>query len=74
MNTMKEATGMVEANVIEVIVDVPTMQTDHPFEYQIPEEMENIIQPGMRVQVPFGSRNLLGYVISPAKTEADFEG
>lgn len=65
---------MVEANVIEVIVDVPTMQTDHPFEYQIPEEMVNIIQPGMRVQVPFGSRNLLGYVISPAKTEADFEG
>ena len=64
---------MVEANVIEVIVDVPTMQTDHPFEYQIPEEMVNIIQPGMRVQVPFGSRNLLGYVISPAKTEADFE-
>lgn len=65
---------MVEANVIEVIVDVPTMQTDHPFEYQIPEEMVNIIQPGMRVQVPFGSRNLLGYVISPAKTEADFAG
>lgn len=65
---------MVEANVIEVIVDVPTMQTDHPFEYQIPEEMVNIIQPGMRVQVPFGSRNLLGYVISQAKTEADFEG
>ncbi|MGH2117811.1 primosomal protein N' [Aerococcus sp. L_32] len=65
---------MVEANVIEVIVDVPTMQTDHPFEYQIPEEMVNIIQPGMRVQVPFGSRNLLGYVISPAKATADFEG
>ncbi|MFE0442381.1 primosomal protein N' [Aerococcus sp. NPDC058936] len=65
---------MVETNVIEVIVDVPTMQTDHPFEYQIPEEMVDIIQPGMRVQVPFGSRNLLGYVISPAKATADFEG
>lgn len=65
---------MVEANVIEVIVDVPTMQTDHPFEYQIPEEMVDIIQPGMRVQVPFGSRNLLGYVISQAKATADFEG
>lgn len=65
---------MVAANVIEVIVDVPTMQTDHPFEYQIPEEMVNIIQPGMRVQVPFGQRNLLGYVISPAKKEADFTG
>ena len=65
---------MVEANVVEVIVDVPTMQTDHPFEYQIPEEMVDIIQPGMRVQVPFGSRNLLGYVISQAKATADFEG
>lgn len=65
---------MVEANVVEVIVDVPTMQTDHPFEYQIPEEMVGIIQPGMRVQVPFGSRNLLGYVISQAKATADFEG
>lgn len=65
---------MVAAKVVEVIVDVPTMQTDRPFEYQIPEEMMAIIQPGMRVQVPFGSRNLLGYVISPAKEQPDFEG
>ncbi|MEY8371390.1 primosomal protein N' [Aerococcaceae bacterium 50-4] len=65
---------MVAAKVVEVIVDVPTMQTDRPFEYQIPEEMMAIIQPGMRVQVPFGSRNLLGYVISPAKEQPDFDG
>ncbi len=65
---------MENANIIEVIVDVPTMQTDRPFDYAIPENFKDIIQPGMRVQVPFGSRNLLGYVISRPKTTSDFDG
>lgn len=65
---------MTEANIIEVIVDVPTMQTDRPFDYAIPEDLKDIIQPGMRVQVPFGSRNVLGYVISKPKQTTDFDG
>ncbi|MBE3571109.1 MAG: primosomal protein N' [Bacillales bacterium] len=50
-------------NVASVIVDVPTMQTDRPFDYLIPEQWSQMIQPGMRVIVPFGSRNVQGYVV-----------
>ena len=39
----------------EVIVDVPTMQTDQPFTYLVPSEMETALQVGMRVEVPFGT-------------------
>ena len=41
----------------EVIVDVPTMQTDQPFTYLVPSEMETALQVGMRVEVPFGNGN-----------------
>ncbi|KQB93795.1 MULTISPECIES: primosomal protein N' [Geobacillus] len=49
--------------VASVIVDVPTRQTDRPFDYLIPERWRGIIQPGMRVTVPFGARRLQGFVI-----------
>ena len=39
----------------EVIVDVPTMQTNHPFTYQIPEKFQHFLQVGMRVIVEFGN-------------------
>ena len=39
----------------EVIVDVPTMQTDQPFTYLVPSEMETALQVGMRVDVAFGN-------------------
>ncbi|QIZ67278.1 primosomal protein N' [Geobacillus subterraneus] len=49
--------------VASVIVDVPTRQTDRPFDYLIPERWHGVIQPGMRVTVPFGARRLQGFVI-----------
>ncbi|MDO4679835.1 MAG: primosomal protein N' [Aerococcus sp.] len=56
-----------------VIVDVPTQQTDHPFDYEIPEALCSLIQCGMRVQVPFGVRELQGFVVDLAD-ETDFSG
>ena len=50
--------------VAKVIVDVPAKQTDRPFDYLIPEELEDVIQPGMRVIVPFGPRKVQGFVES----------
>ncbi|MGP7817561.1 primosomal protein N' [Niallia sp. 01092] len=50
--------------VAKVVVDVPAKQTDKPFDYLIPEHLENIIQPGMRVIVPFGPRKVQGFVES----------
>ena len=51
--------------IAQVIVDVPTMQTDKPFSYHIPEALADLIQIGMRVHVPFGRGNRLmqGFVV-----------
>ena len=38
----------------QVVVDVPTMQTNQPYTYQIPLKLEKQIQVGVRVIVPFG--------------------
>lgn len=57
--------------IAAVIVDIPAMQTDHPFDYMIPEKWEKIIFPGMRVIVPFGPRKVQGFVIE-LKEESTF--
>ncbi|WP_102335938.1 primosomal protein N' [Salimicrobium jeotgali] len=49
--------------IAKVIVDVPTNQTNRPFDYLIPEEFTHVIDIGMRVIVPFGPRKILGYVV-----------
>ncbi|MCH1623835.1 primosomal protein N' [Ferdinandcohnia quinoae] len=58
--------------VASVIVDVPAMQTDRTFDYLIPEKWKEIIQPGMRVAVPFGPRKVQGFVIK-LKNEPEVE-
>lgn len=49
----------------QVIVDVPTMQTNRPYTYRIPAPMLEILRRGMRVVVPFGKGNRLvqGFVV-----------
>ena len=49
-------------NIATVIVDVPAKQTDREFDYTIPDKWVHIIQPGMRVIVPFGPRMVQGFV------------
>ncbi|EAC2130606.1 Primosomal protein N' [Listeria monocytogenes] len=56
-------------NIAKVIVDVPAMQVDRPFDYYIPEDLEELIRPGMRVSVPFGNRKIQGIVIALGETE-----
>lgn len=50
----------------EVIVDVPTMQTDQPYTYILPNELAAIAEPGMRVEVPFGisNRHIQGFIVA----------
>ena len=43
--------------IAQVIVDVPTMQTDQPYSYLIPENLSDVVSVGMRVEVPFGNGN-----------------
>lgn len=46
-----------------VVVDVPNRQTDKLFHYKIPEQWLGQLEVGMRVIVPFGPRNIQGFVM-----------
>ncbi len=59
-------------DIAAVIVDVPAKQTDREFDYRIPPKWKTIIQPGMRVIVPFGPRMVQGFVTS-LKEKSSFE-
>ena len=37
----------------KVIVDVPVIQVNRPFDYHVPENLQESIEVGMRVAVPF---------------------
>lgn len=54
--------------IAKVIVDVPSRQTDRPFDYEVPAAMEDWIEVGSRVGVPFGGRVLQGIVTQLAET------
>jgi primosomal protein N' (replication factor Y) len=58
--------------IASVIVDVPTKQTDRTFDYLIPRQWSGVIQPGMRVIVPFGPRKIQGFVTS-LKSQSEFK-
>ncbi|MGB3160410.1 MAG: primosomal protein N' [Carnobacterium sp.] len=62
-------------SIAKVIVDVPTMQTNKPYDYLIPTEFDEQIMPGMRVEVPFGqgARKVQGFVVEITQTSS-FEG
>ncbi|GAP02756.1 primosomal protein n [Fructobacillus pseudoficulneus] len=47
----------------QVIVDVPTQQTNRPYTYLVPTELDTAVVPGVRVLVAFGHRSVLGYVL-----------
>lgn len=51
-------------NIASVIVDVPAKQTDREFDYQVPAKWKHVVQPGMRVIVPFGPRLVQGFVMA----------
>ena len=55
-----------------VIVDISLDKLDKTFQYRIPEGMEELIKPGVQVDIPFGSRTLTGYVIE-VTDEAEFD-
>ena len=56
--------------IAQVIVDVPLMQTDKPFAYIIPKDVEDQVTIGSRVHVPFGRGNRLlqGFVVGFSDT------
>ena len=49
--------------IAKVIVDISSKRVDSTFDYIIPENLEPVVQIGVRVVVPFGSRTIQGYVM-----------
>ncbi len=47
----------------DIIVDISQEKLDRTFTYRIPEELEERIRTGSVVTVPFGSRQIKGYVV-----------
>ncbi|MBS4177174.1 primosomal protein N' [Lederbergia citrea] len=58
-------------NIASVIVDVPALGTDREFDYLVPDKWIGMIEPGMRVAVPFGPRTIQGFVTG-IKDSSDF--
>lgn len=55
--------------IAKVIVDVPALQVDRPFDYLIPEALLEVVGSGMRVSVPFGNRKVQGFVVGLGESE-----
>jgi len=57
----------------EVVVNINNKAVDRIFDYFVPEEIQSIIVPGIRVFVPFGPRSVAGYVLK-TKDSTEFKG
>ena len=55
-----------------IIVDISVEKLDKTFQYSIPENLQEEIQVGVQVDIPFGNRKLTGYVIELTE-EAEFD-
>ena len=49
--------------VVGVLVQLSSQNVDKIFDYLVPKELENSIQIGIRVLVPFGRQTLEGFVL-----------
>ncbi len=48
----------------QVLVDIASKDIDHSFDYLIPDWLQGRVACGQRVEVPFGNRKAIGYVLS----------
>lgn len=58
--------------IAEVIIDIKNKQVNRSFDYIVPTFLEDIIDVGYRVNVPFGRTKRVGFVIA-LKEETDFK-
>ncbi|MFT8871409.1 MAG: primosomal protein N' [Sporolactobacillus sp.] len=56
--------------IAEVYVDIASTAIDRSFDYRIPGILEGLVEPGMRVFVPFGRTRRLGFVTAVKRTSA----
>lgn len=49
--------------VAQVLIDSGLVHLDRPFEYLVPDELDEAAQPGVRIKARFAGRDLAGYVV-----------
>ncbi len=57
--------------IASILVDVKAREVDKTFDYKVPSYLEEVIEIGQRVKVPFGPRLIMGYVLGLKET-SDF--
>ncbi len=57
--------------IASILVDVKAREVDKTFDYLVPVSLEEVIEIGQRVKVPFGPRLIMGYVLGLKET-SDF--
>ena len=60
--------------IIGVLVELSNKNIDKMFDYLVPKQLETDIKIGIRVEVPFGSQTLDGFVLEiKDKSSSEFE-
>ena len=62
-----------ELPVAKVVVDVPLPHLDRPFDYLVPETLDEVAVPGVRVRVRFAGQQVNGFVLDRV-AETEHEG
>lgn len=57
--------------IASILVDIKAREVDKTFDYLVPSMLEEVIEIGQRVKVPFGPRLIMGYVLG-LKDTSDF--
>ena len=60
------------AKYANIIVDISHEKLDKTFQYLIPQELLDEVRVGVLVDIPFGNRSIMGYVVE-LTDEAEFE-
>src|SRR5690625_1485292 len=50
--------------VAEVVLDLPLAHLDHRFDYFVPQRFDADAQPGARISVRFGPRDVDGFIVA----------
>lgn len=58
----------------DIIVNISVEELDRPYTYRVPDHMLESIRPGLQVVVPFGRREIKGFVIALKKSTQLEEG
>lgn len=56
--------------IAEVLVDIRSKEVDRLFDYKVPTDLQDVIEIGQRVTIPFGPRFIMGYVLGFKETSS----